>query len=264
MLQPVLVVPLYMRDDESVFEYFEKFNAEVDAYTRTNIILALAESVREGDASDVIGETEGQRYPGLTEDQLPCLWVEDGNDHFTIRLPDTRSGVKEVIRRLSTAAGRVASFAELRDEIRKQETQAAQSEVASTRIYTESVMVESRTINVGDGSTIVGSVVMADKIEGSFTQLSGSAVNDDLEHLLKQLLTQIAAAGSALSSESADQLARDAKALTDEVTGPDPRRRWYELSLEGIREAAIAIGDIGKPILETTAKLLPLLIKLFP
>jgi len=41
---------------------------------------------------------------------------------------------------------------------------------------------------------------------------------------------------------------------------PEPRRKWYELSLEGIKEAALAVGEIAKPIVDTVAKLGPLLI----
>ena len=56
------------------------------------------------------------------------------------------------------------------------------------------------------------------------------------------------------------QMAGDLKTLSDEMVKAEPRRKWYELSLEGIKEAAKAIGEIGKPVIETVTKLIPLLI----
>jgi hypothetical protein len=52
----------------------------------------------------------------------------------------------------------------------------------------------------------------------------------------------------------------DVETLSKEMSQPKPRRAWYELSLKGLREAAEAVGEIGKPIVETVKLLWPLLL----
>lgn len=136
-----------------------------------------------------------------------------------------------------------------------------------TNIYAdnvENVVMEQRNINIGAGATINAPVVMADKIENSFNTLASSQANDELKNLMSEMLKQVVAAGNALPLESAEELARDAETLTKEVSSKNPRRKWYEFSLNNIKETAEAVGEIGKPILEITAKLLPLLVGLFP
>jgi hypothetical protein len=55
-------------------------------------------------------------------------------------------------------------------------------------------------------------------------------------------------------------MARDAEALLKEATSSQPRRRWYEVSLEGLKEAAKNIGEIADPVLGIVQKLMPLLL----
>ena len=124
-------------------------------------------------------------------------------------------------------------------------------------------MTQSKTINIGAGATINAPVTIADNIERSFNNLEKGTGNADLDKLMQTLLEQITKAAQAEPKETR-QLAADAETLTKEVSSEKPRRKWYELSVDGINEAAKALGDAGKPILETTARLLPLLIMLFP
>jgi len=130
-------------------------------------------------------------------------------------------------------------------------------------IETVATMTQSKTINIGAGATINAPVTIADNIERSFNNLEKGTGNADLDKLMQTLLEQITKAAQAEPKETR-QLAADAETLTKEVSSEKPRRKWYELSVDGINEAAKALGDAGKPILETTARLLPLLIMLFP
>jgi flagellar biosynthesis/type III secretory pathway protein FliH len=101
---------------------------------------------------------------------------------------------------------------------------------------------------------------MAHVVNQVTQQVNESAVSDDVKQLLKQLAEQIAAIDVTANPTKVQQMAGDLKTLSDEVVKTEPRRKWYELSLEGIKEAAKAIGDIGKPVIETVTKLVPLLI----
>ncbi len=112
-------------------------------------------------------------------------------------------------------------------------------------------------------STINAPVFIAETIENSLNTIEKGNAPDAVKELLSELLARIANAGESLG-EGVDQLARDAESLSREASSESPRRKWYELSIEGIQDAAKAIGDVGVPILETTKKLLPLLVQLFP
>lgn len=128
----------------------------------------------------------------------------------------------------------------------------------------EQVVMEQKTINIGAGATVNAPVVMADSIENSFNTLAASKADENVKALIGDLLKRVAEVGNVMPKEAAGELARDAETLTKEVTSNAPRRKWYEFSIENIKQAAIVAGDVGKPILETAGKLLPLLIALFP
>ena len=101
---------------------------------------------------------------------------------------------------------------------------------------------------------------MSDVTSSVTQQVDGCAASDDIKELVKELAERIAAIDSSVGPEQAKQMARDLKTLSEEMAKSQPRRKWYELSLEGIKEAAVAIGEIGKPIVETVTRLTPLLV----
>jgi hypothetical protein len=123
---------------------------------------------------------------------------------------------------------------------------------------------QSKTINIGPGANVIAPLVIADHIENSFNAVAKSDLKPDLKDLINDLLKQVATASKDMPPDKAKQMARDAEALVGEVSGPAPRKEWYELSIKGLQNAAKAVGEVGKPILETTAKLLPLIVSLFP
>jgi hypothetical protein len=55
-------------------------------------------------------------------------------------------------------------------------------------------------------------------------------------------------------------MGRDLATLSEEMASPKPRRQWYELSIEGLKEAAQAVGDVGKPILKAAIELCAILL----
>ncbi len=139
-----------------------------------------------------------------------------------------------------------------------------QVDLGATYIDRVENMTNNRIINIGKGATISAPVIIADQIQHSFNVLEKSSVNPEVKALITDLIKQVAEASQKMPEEKAKQVGSDAEALATEVASGAPRKRWYELSIDGLREAATAVGEVGKPILETTAKLLPLLISLFP
>ena len=90
-----------------------------------------------------------------------------------------------------------------------------------------------------------------------------SKVDDDIKTLLSQLLREVTAISKQVPQNKAGEtetMVRDAEALTKEVTSTKPRRRWYEVSLDGLKQSALNIGEIAKPILDIVGKLRPLLL----
>jgi ferredoxin len=90
--------------------------------------------------------------------------------------------------------------------------------------------------------------------------VSNSASSDEVKELTKKLAAQIAEISPKIDPSISQQMGSDAKVLSEEMTKPHPRKPWYEISLNGIKEAATLVGEVGKPILEIVDKLLPLLL----
>jgi len=55
-------------------------------------------------------------------------------------------------------------------------------------------------------------------------------------------------------------MGKNLEALSKEVASDEPDRQWYEVSLGGLKEAAQAVGEIAKPILNTVGMLSTLLL----
>ncbi len=124
--------------------------------------------------------------------------------------------------------------------------------------------VTQKVITIGPGTQITAPVVVAEQIERSFNQIARPSLDGGAKTLLEQLLKQVAEIAKTAPAQISVELADNAESLSKEVARTKPRRKWYELSVEGLKEAAAAVGEVGKPILETIAKLLPLLIALWP
>jgi uncharacterized protein YjbI with pentapeptide repeats len=90
--------------------------------------------------------------------------------------------------------------------------------------------------------------------------LAQSKATDEIRVLVNQLIQQLQAIAEKIPADKARQMGADAETLSKEMAQPAPRRKWYELSIEGLKDAATAVGEVGKPILETVAKLGPLLL----
>lgn len=61
-------------------------------------------------------------------------------------------------------------------------------------------------------------------------------------------------------SETAQAMARDAETLVSETASAKPRKKWYELSIEGLKEAAETLGSVAIPVLTIVDKMAGLLV----
>jgi small GTP-binding protein len=126
----------------------------------------------------------------------------------------------------------------------------------------EETIVE-KVIYIGDRAQISAPVIIADTIESSFNQLTEAELDPEIKQLLDQLLKEIVEINKQVPPEQAEDaaaMARDAEVLVKEATSPKPRRKWYEVSVEGLIQAAENIGQIAKPVLDIVLQLKPLLL----
>jgi hypothetical protein len=120
-------------------------------------------------------------------------------------------------------------------------------------------MSSTQNVNITN-STIHGSVLTAKKIENVLNTLQASQADNDIKQLLTDLLKQIEELNSKVPAEVIKPIIRNAEDLVREVDSDEPRKDNSLLSLNGIKDATIKLGDIAKPIIEIAEKISPFLL----
>lgn len=136
------------------------------------------------------------------------------------------------------------------------------SQTATTNFEEINVKKE-KSIEIGNNNTISAPLVIADSIENSFNALSSETNDDKVQQLLKKLLESINEVAKQIPSDQDEEvatLARDAETLVREATSQNPRRQWYEVSIEGLKQAAINIGSVATPVLDIVKQLTAVLL----
>ncbi|MCP5119073.1 MAG: GTP-binding protein, partial [bacterium] len=108
-------------------------------------------------------------------------------------------------------------------------------------------------------NTIHGDVAIGEKIQNSLNKVQAANSSDDLKGLLEQLAQEVAKIAEKLPKEKAEEVADDLDRFTGEVTKDNPKRKWWELSADGILEAAKSAGQIGATAITIIDKVRPLL-----
>jgi len=116
-------------------------------------------------------------------------------------------------------------------------------------------------MNIGKGATIEN-MVAADVIQGSFNKIGSSGASDELKMLLEGLTREVERMAGELEKDRAEELAKDLQTFIGEAISKNPRKKWWQLSAEGIKEAAKTVGEIGLSALKNLDKIIPVLEKL--
>jgi hypothetical protein len=122
---------------------------------------------------------------------------------------------------------------------------------------------KSQDINFAGAQNIsIGDInqVAADTISNAFNKVSQSSASEELKVELEKLNKAVTEMVKLLPEEKQREVAQDLKTLTDEATSSSPRKKWYELSAEGLIGAAKAVGEIATPVITTAKAVLALLI----
>lgn len=104
----ISVIPLYLPSDTAIGEFFKNHSDEVEAITKTDLTVVLAETVVNGNVVDVVSAAneDSPRYKGLRIDQLPCLWVDSSEGSFIIPLRNESDDVKGALRKITDCVRR--------------------------------------------------------------------------------------------------------------------------------------------------------------
>ena len=104
-------------------------------------------------------------------------------------------------------------------------------------------------INFGDNSTVTNTV-------------QNSQADNEIKQLLTDLLKQISELNNKVPAEKiqvVENMSRDAKSLVEEINSNQPRKRNALFSLDGMKEAAVQLGETAAPIMAIAEKISPFL-----
>ena len=116
-------------------------------------------------------------------------------------------------------------------------------------------------VSTGAGSVIHGNMIVASTIQDSFNTVAQSDAEPTLKAELERLCTQVNQMLAQLPEEKKQETVQDLNSFVTEATKEAPRRKWYELSAEGLIEAAKACAGVASPVISTVQKILTLLAK---
>jgi hypothetical protein len=114
-------------------------------------------------------------------------------------------------------------------------------------------------VRFGDHAVFTGNLVVANSIQDSFDKVQQSTAAPELKKWLETLSQSVAEMTKGLPEERAVQAAADLRTLTTEALSKEPRKKWYELSAEGLVEAAKAVGEVAAPVVTAVKAIIGLL-----
>ena len=116
-----------------------------------------------------------------------------------------------------------------------------------------------KSISFGDNAHITGNINTGTIIQNSFNTVAQSAAEPALKAKLERLCQQVEQMLTQLPEEKKQEAVQDLDSFVKEATKDAPRRKWYELSAEGLIEAAKACAGMTAPVTATVNGILELL-----
>lgn len=157
--------------------------------------------------------------------------------------------------------GTATSLASLGNQVASKVARYVQRSLASAPIITQIIEKQMNThIQLGN-VTVSGdfNLVTAENIQNSFNKAANSEVSTGLKEALKDLTTKTAELAKKLPEEMAEEVSKNLATLTAEAVSKAPRKKWYELSADGLLEAAKTVASMAAPIATAVSTVLALL-----
>lgn len=116
-------------------------------------------------------------------------------------------------------------------------------------------IIKEQIVNEGD-ITVTNSqnVAINSALTNSQQILQQASVDDDLQQTLEELHKAVKQLLPQLSPEQQSHAAESLEIFTKQATSPAPNRRWFEVSAEGLKEAAEAVAGAGGTLLGLITK----------
>ncbi len=112
----------------------------------------------------------------------------------------------------------------------------------------------------------ISNSTMAGVINGAVSTVNNAPIDDALKDVLLELLQAVRVTADSpvvAPTEEGKKMVAHAEEIVKGISEKQEDRKWYQVSVEGLSDAAKAVGDVGKPVLEAVAKLVPLLAAIF-
>jgi hypothetical protein len=122
-------------------------------------------------------------------------------------------------------------------------------------------MSDNVTITIGDGNVFNGDAFIGNRLRDIYTKVKKGENNNQLRSTLEGLTVAITKMTEGMPKADAERVVNDLQTLSNEAVSPSPRRKWWQLSAEGLIEAAKAVGEAGKSVLDWVPKVLTILEK---
>lgn len=118
----------------------------------------------------------------------------------------------------------------------------------------ENIGRDKNTQNIS-GSTFNNSPIAIRQILQNSYNTIQQASDKGLKKKLEELLGHVAQLMARLDDKQQAEAKDNLEALVKESTKPEPRRKWYDLSAEGLIDAAKSVNELAAPITATLKEL---------
>jgi hypothetical protein len=115
-------------------------------------------------------------------------------------------------------------------------------------------------VSVSGGATVSGTLVVATSVTDAFkTAIGDSPATTALKDSLAELCEELDKLLPALSAQLQGECKKDLEVLITEATKTAPRKKWYELSADGLIDAAKTCGAMAAPVIAVVQRIVSLL-----
>ncbi len=118
----VQAIPIFLPGDSEISRYLTECRAEIDAITGEHVHVLETDETKAGDTSAIVAVIDNPepRFPGLTIDDLPCLWLEDNTgENAKVHLPADVESTKRALRALASAARKTRNARVIAEEVER-------------------------------------------------------------------------------------------------------------------------------------------------
>lgn len=198
--------------------------------------------------------------------------ADELEDYLQLSLPRLNRAVSygiEQIQMLDVATtalndalpGEITSYVSIGEKVARQVARTIRRAESSAPVITQIIETQMNTkIQMGT-VTVTGdfNVVTAQNIQNSFNKAANAGVKDELKESLKALAQKVAELVTQLPMEKAEGVSKDLAVLTSEAISKEPRKAWYDLSADGLLEAAKTVAGMTAPVTVAVKAVLALL-----